>query len=358
MPRTRKPLDALGQAPLVAKLLRSEPSGPRRERLLAVQLGFDSANDLDQVAAAVGRARSTVQLWFDAYRKGGVEALLKDGRADNSGRPDSLGPEVRQALEEGLKEGRWRTVPQMHADLRQAFGITLKLGSLYNRLGKAGARLRVPRPRHTLQNPAQAALFREELCVRLEALNLPAKRPVRLWVLDEMRHGLHGFTRRVWGLPGHRPVAAMKQVYQWGYVYGAVGLGLARREFLLAETVDQAHLGRFYRQIGDGDPAAIHVLIQDGAGFHLPDGHADLPDNVRIVTLPPYSPELNPVEGLWDQLKDSLCNRVFASLTEQRERIVSWLQTWWSDPRRIRSLIPDWLLVQANASSATIIPVY
>jgi len=153
MPRTRKPLDALGQAPLVAKLLRSEPSGPRRERLLAVQLGFDSANDLDQVAAAVGRARSTVQLWFDAYRKGGVDALLKDGRADNSGRPDSFGPEVRQALEEGLKEGRWRTVPQMHADLHRDFGITLKLGSLYNRLGKAGARLRVPRPRHTLQNP-------------------------------------------------------------------------------------------------------------------------------------------------------------------------------------------------------------
>jgi transposase len=79
----------------------------------------------------------------------------------------------------------------------------------------------------------------------------------RLWVLDEMRHGLHGFTRRVWGLPGHRPVAD---------------------------------------------------------------------------TLPPYSPELNPVEGLWDQLKDSLCNRVFPSLSDQRDVIVSWLQSWWEIP--------------------------
>ena len=358
MPRKRKPLDASGDAPRVALLLRSEPPGPRRERLLAVQLGFDSANDLDRVAASVGRARSTIQQWFDAYRRGGVEALLKDGRADNSGRPDSLTPEARQALEEGLREGRWRTVPQMHAELVRTFGITLRLGSLYNRLGKAGARLRVPRPRHALQNPAEAALFREELCARLEALELPKGRPVRLWVLDEMRHGLHGFTRRVWGLPGHRPVAAMQQVYQWGYLYGAVGLGLARREFLLAETVDQAHLGRFYRQIGTGDPAALHVLIQDGAGFHLPDGHPGLPDNVRIVTLPPYSPELNPVEGLWDQLKDSLCNRLYPTLEEQRVRIVAWLQSWWSDPRRVRSLIPDWLLVQANASSKNIIPVY
>jgi hypothetical protein len=139
MPQKRKPLNAMGQAPLVAQMLRSEPTGPRRERLLAVQLGFDSANDIDQVAAAVGRARSTVQFWFDAYRRGGVEALLKDGRADDSGQPDSFGPEARHALEEGLKKGRWRTVPQMHAELVRTFGITLKLCLLYNRLGKAGS---------------------------------------------------------------------------------------------------------------------------------------------------------------------------------------------------------------------------
>ena len=205
MPRKRKPLDAMGQAHLVAQMLRSEPTGPRRERLLAVQLSFDSANDLDQVAGAVGCARSTVQLWFDAYRRGGVEALLKDGRADNSGRLDSFGPEARHALEEGLKEGRWRTVPQMHAELVRTFGITLKLGSLYKRLGKAGARLPVPRPRHALQNPAETARFREELCARLVAFELPKGKPVRMWVLYEMRQGLHGFTRRVWGLPGtHR----------------------------------------------------------------------------------------------------------------------------------------------------------
>jgi transposase len=357
MARPREPLDAQKHALLVEDLLRTEPPGPRRERLLAVRLGFDSTNDLEKVAAAVGRARSTSQQWFDAFRQGGVEALLNDGRANNPGRPDSLTQQTQQALEKGLEEGRWRTVPQMHADLTKEFGITLKLGSLYNRLGKAGARLRVPRPRHQNQNPADAGSFREELCARIQALNLPPQRPVRVWVLDEMRHGLHGFTRRVWGLPGHRPVAAMQQTYQWGYVYGAVSLGLARREFLLAETVDQKHLGHFYRQIGESDPAAVHVLIQDGAGFHLPDGHSGLPDNVRIVTLPPYSPELNPIEGLWDQLKDSLCNRVFESLAEQRDCIASWLQAWWSDPRRVRSLIPNWILDQANASSVILIPV-
>ena len=72
MDRKRKPSDAVGKAPLVARLLRSEPADPRRERLLAVQLGFEAVNDLDHVAIAVAHARSTIQKWFDAYRLGGV----------------------------------------------------------------------------------------------------------------------------------------------------------------------------------------------------------------------------------------------------------------------------------------------
>ena len=150
----------------------------------------------------------------------------------------------------------------------------------------------------TSNHPAAAGLeFRDGLAAGLTALALPPDRPVRLWVLDEMRHGLHGFTRRVWGLPGHRPVVPPQQKYQWGFVYGAVGVGLSRTEFLLTETMDQAHSVEFYRQISRSDPAALHVLIQDGAGFHLPDGDPRLPDNVRVVTLPAYSPEPDPDRG-------------------------------------------------------------
>ena len=122
--------------------------------------------------------------------------------------------------------------------------------------------------------------------------------------------------------------------------------------------MDQAHSQRFYRQIGRSDPAALHVLIQDGAGFHLRDGDPGLPDNVRILTLPAYSPELNPIEGLWDQVKDSLCNRVFDTLGELEAVLQAELQRFWQDARRVRSLIFDWLLAQGNNSSSTIIPAY
>jgi transposase len=358
MARPRRKLDQQGQAHRVATLLKTQSSGWQRECLQAVQLGLQGELSLDQIAQAVGRARSTIQDWLDAFRTGGVEALLKDGRADNAGQPGKFTPAAKAQWQQGLQAGRWRTVPQMQAWLQQAHGVKLALSSLYNKLGKAGARLRVPRPSHVQKNPAAAAEFRDTLPAKLTALDLPKDRPVRLWVQDEMRYGLHGFTRRVWGLPGHRPVAPTQQVYQWGYVYGAVGVGLTRTQFLLAETVDQAHELKFYQQVGRSDPGALHVLIQDGAGFHLRDGDVRLPDNVRIVTLPAYSPELNPVEGLWDQLKDTLCNRVFERLADLETVLVEQLRRFWQDARRVRSLIFDWLLDCANASSKTIIPEY
>ena len=55
-------------------------------------------------------------------------------------------------------------------------------------------------------------------------------------------------------------------------------------------------------------------MIQDGAGFHLPEGHEWLSEKVRVLTLPPYSPELNPVERLWDIVKDRICNRAWSDL--------------------------------------------
>lgn len=357
MARPRQKLDRLGQADRVATLLKAEPPGWRRECLLAVQLGLQGEQRLDQIAAATGRARSTIQQWFDTYRAGGVDALLQDGRAENPGAPSKLTATAKTELAAGLKTGRWRTVPQLRAWLRTEHKIQMALSSLYNHLGKVGARLRVPRPSHVQNDPAAAQAFRETLPAKLTALDPPQGRPVRVWVQDEMRYGLHGFTRRVWGLPGQRPVAATQQVYQWGYLYGAVGVGLTRTQFLLAESVDLPTEIRFYRQVAESDPAAVHVMIQDGAGFHLRDGDERLPANLRIVTLPAYSPELNPVEGLWDQLKDVLCNQVFASLKELERAMERWLRSFWTDARRIRSLVFDWLRDSANASSKRIIPV-
>ena len=112
-------------------------------------------------------------------------------------------------------------------------------------------------------------------------------------------------------------------------------------EFLLSPTVSKEADKCFLRQIADRDPGATHVVIGDGAGFHHRDMGDGLPQNVRLITLPPYSPELNPVEKLWNLMKDTLCNRCFESLDECDATITEFLRSFWEDARKVYSLIGD-----------------
>jgi hypothetical protein len=70
--------------------------------------------------------------------------------------------------------------------------------------------------------------------------------------------------------------------------------GEARVEFLYGSTVDLEHSQLFLQQVGAREPGATHVVIWDGAGFHPQDGAEGLPDNVRLLPLPSYSPEREP----------------------------------------------------------------
>lgn len=107
-----------------------------------------------------------------------------------------------KALVAGLKAGRWRTAGQVAVWLQAEHGIEQAAQSLYRWLGKAGGALRVPRPAHVLQNPPAATAFRAELAERLEKLALPKDRPVKIWVADESRFGVHPQSRRCWALRG------------------------------------------------------------------------------------------------------------------------------------------------------------
>ena len=148
-----------------------------------------------------------------------------------------------------------------------------------------------------------------------------------------------------------RPVCPVYPRYEWAYVYGAAEVGgQARVEFFYSPSVNLQWSKLFLEQVAAREPGATHVVLWDGAGFHPQDGAAGLPENVRLLPLPSYSPELNPIEGLWDQLKDSLCNKVFASLRALEDAMSDFLQPFWENAERVRDLIGNgWLLARAEA---------
>jgi transposase len=354
MSRPRQLLDRRKEGHLVLEQLTREPAGWRKERLLAVKLGLEGELDLEAIANAVGRARSSIQSWFDAFREGGLAKLLELHRGQ--GPASRLGAQHAAKLQAGLARGQWRTAPDIQRALAED-GLQVSLTTVYKYLGKCGARLRVPRPQHSKNDPAAAEAFKSSLAEKLHALQIEPGREVRLWVMDEMRCGLHTETRRVWGLPNMRPVVRVQQKYQWQYVYGALEVSGGAAHFWYAPTVDLECNQKFLADLAAADPERTHVIIYDGAGFHQHDGDAALPAHVRIITLPPYSPELNPVEKLWDVLRDSICNRVFGTIEQLQRALSPKLKEYWDDTANVLSLLGEgWMLAQANASGPSILP--
>jgi hypothetical protein len=282
---------------------------------------------------------------------GGVARLLERGKAPGN-RPVVRGAVQTEFLAR-LAAGKFRRAKDAQAWIKKRTRKTLTESGVRKVLRRLGGKLKVPRKSHAKKDPVKAAAFKLELPATLETLIGPASaaRPVRFWVLDEHRYGLLPVLRRVWAQRGMRVHAPYATRYQWGYLHEAMEVdGANRLELLFTPCIDQDVHALFLQQLSAVEPAAQHVVIQDQAGFHLPADDVRVPKNVRLLPLPPYSPELNPVEKLGDLVKDRICNRIYPSLRRLEDHIIAALHPWRTDPTRVAELIgTGWLLDGVNA---------
>ena len=174
--------------------------------------------------------------------------------------------------------------------------------------------------------------------------------PVEVWWRDEARVGQQGTLTRVWAERGSRPPAPRDRRYEWAYLFGAVcpergvGAGLVL-PFADADAMS-LHLSEISKQVL---PGAHAVIVLDGAGWHQQGGRLRVPENISLLPLPPYAPELNPVENIWHFLRQNqLSNRVF----DGYETIVDACCWAWNAlmamPERIASItIRPWARINA-----------
>ena len=136
--------------------------------------------------------------------------------------------------------------------------------------------------------------------------------------MDEHRLGLKPIRRRVWAPRGARPVAQGHHRYKWLYVTAFVHPASGETFWYLTSRVSkllfQELLALMAREAGAGRERIL-VLVLDNAGFHTPE-RLKVPDGIRLVYLPAYSPELQPAEHLWGLLDEPLANRYFETLAD------------------------------------------
>jgi len=336
----------------IEKRYAKERDGRRKNRLLAIKLVARGEHTSAQIADLCGVARGRLFEWLKTVRSEGLDALLDYGKpGPREGTRRGLSEPVASALDAKLAAGEFVSAVAAQRWLREAHGVERPYQTVWRWLKKAGGVLLVPRPSHSQKDPAAAGRFREELAQKLEALELPAGSRIKLWMMDEARFGLHTELRRLWARKGQRPVVTRQIKYQWDYLYGALDVVGGQAHFCQIPSVSQDWDRIYLENLAATDAQLIHVIIRDQAGFHLRDGDVRLPARVRIIDLPPYSPELNPCEQLWDIIKDEIGNRVFATIEELRKATLPALQRYWSDPSRVLQLIGrEWILAQANTS--------
>ena len=96
------------------------------------------------------------------------------------------------------------------------------------------------------------------------------------------------------------------------------------------------HLAEISTQVA---PGAHAVITLDGAGWHQPGDRLRLPDNISLLPLPPYSPELNPVENVWQFLRQNhLANRLFNTYTAIVDACCEAWNALIAAPDKIRSI--------------------
>ena len=171
---------------------------------------------------------------------------------------------------------------------------------------------------------------------------------VELWFMDEARVGQKGGLTHVWYQKGLRPRGRRQQGFSSAYLFGAVcpereaGVALVLPESLprTRSGVSTAATDVFLAELSRAVPAGTHAaLVPDGAGWHVSEG-LSVPPNLTLIHPPPYSPELNPVERVWEYLRDRwLSHRVLAG---GYQAVVDAACAAWNallaEPGRLRSL--------------------
>lgn len=139
-----------------------------------------------------------------------------------------------------------------------------------------------------------------------------AGKPVEIWFIDEARVGQQGTITRIWAKRGSRPRAPRDRRYEWADLFGAVCPDRSTGAAVIMPEVNVAamneHLAEISHCVSIG---AIAALVLDGAGWHR-SPRLNVPDNIVLLPLPPYSPELNPVENVWEYMRGNfLSHRVW-----------------------------------------------
>lgn len=171
----------------------------------------------------------------------------------------------------------------------------------------------------------------------------------KLFFADEMRYGLISNFRRSWSKVGERTIIDSQQSFDNRYLFSAVS-PLSGESFHLSaiDGFDSEAAYVFLCELKKQYVDTPVIVVWDNAPGHRVKIHREIPGMI-ILFLPPYSPELNPAERFFEEIRKATANKIFKTIEEQEEVIEKQLNELIKDPEALQRLVGyPWILEQCS----------
>ncbi len=155
---------------------------------------------------------------------------------------------------------------------------------------------------------------------------------------DEGRFGLLGSPRRCWAPQGMRPIVGARLQRKYLYAFAAVSPHDGVMDSLVLPWVNAHTMSLFLAEVARRHRHELVLMVMDRAGWHVA-GDLIVPRNMRLMFLPPYSPELNPAEHVWKALRQQcFANHVFGDIDAVEKTLCKGLADLEAEPRKVQSM--------------------
>lgn len=162
---------------------------------------------------------------------------------------------------------------------------------------------------------------------------------------DESRFGRISDPRRCWAPKGIRPESPAQLVREYMYAYAAVSPHDGVLDSLVLPEVNTEAMSIFLKEVSDRHPEELILMLLDGAGWHIAKA-LKVPENMKLISLPPYSPQINPIENIWEEIREKwFPNKLFSSLDAVIDTLVEALRTLENDNKRVHKIAGfEWII--------------
>ena len=154
-----------------------------------------------------------------------------------------------------------------------------------------------------------------------EKQNLRAEK-IRYWCEDETRIGLKTITGKLLTRMGIKPIGKHQWLFKSLWLYGLIEPQTGESFFYEFSHLDTVCMEKYLELFAQKYPDDLHIIQLDNGPLHQ-SLNMSIPENIIFLFQPPYSPELNPIERLWLEIKRKLKWEIFENLDELRKRLTS-----------------------------------